>query len=215
MPKRSVGERIKEIRRMFRKPKGWVEVICGCMFAGKTEELLRRCNLVRIAGQELLVFQPAIDDRHGIGNVQSHNGQSVPAIVVGSSRELLKHVRLRPKTQVVAISEAQFFDLDLPVVCQKLVEVGIRVIIEGLDMDFRGEPFGPMPQHLAMAREVLKLKAICEVCRHPSPNATMTQRLINGQPALADSPVIQVGGKETYQARCADCHVVPKAKNKS
>lgn len=208
MPRRSVGERIREIRRMFRKPKGWIEVITGCMFAGKTEEFLRRCNLVCIAGQNLLVFQPAIDDRYGIGNVQSHNDRSMPAIVIKNSRELLKRVLAKPKTQVVGISEGQFFDLGLPDVCRKLVERGIRVIVEGLDMDFTGKPFGPMPQLLAMAKEVSKLTAICEICKRP--NATMTQRLINGKPAAADSPQVLVGGKETYQARCADCYIVPK-----
>jgi len=154
-----------------------------------------------------LVFQPAIDDRYGVGNIKSHNDRSMPAIVVGNSRELWKRVLANPKTQVVGISEGQFFDLDLPKVCRELVNLSIRVIVEGLDMDFRGEPFGPMPQLLAMAKEVSKLTAICEICK--SPEATMTQRLINGKPAPADSPVVLVGGKEAYQACCADCHIVP------
>ncbi|MCS7251377.1 MAG: thymidine kinase [Anaerolineae bacterium] len=185
---------------------GWVEVICGCMFSGKTEELIRRLRRAQIARQPIQVFKPVIDTRYGVERVRSHNGMDIEAIPVPNARAILEH--LRPETTVVGIDEAQFFDWEIADVVQELADRGIRVIVAGLDMDFRGEPFGPMPLLMAQAEQIDKLHAICVVCGSP---ATRTQRLINGRPARYDDPVILVGGSETYEARCRCCHLVPRA----
>ncbi len=184
---------------------GWVEVICGCMFSGKTEELIRRLRRAQIARQQVQVFKPLIDTRYGTERVRSHNGLDIEAIPVPHAQAILEH--LQPGTTVVGIDEAQFFDWEIADVVQELAERGIRVIVAGLDMDFRGEPFGPMPLLMAQAEQVDKLHAICVVCGAP---ATRTQRLINGRPARYDDPVILVGGSETYEARCRRCHIVPR-----
>lgn len=184
---------------------GWIEVVCGSMFSGKTEEMIRRVRRARIAKQQVQVFKPAIDDRYQAEHVSSHNGLHWEAVPVGSAREILG--RLEPDTTVVAVDEAQFFDWELSAVCNELAERGLRVILAGLDVDFRGEPFGPMPLLMAEAEEVTKLQAICVVCGAP---ASRTQRLIDGQPAAYDEPIILVGGSESYEARCRRCHQVPQ-----
>lgn len=184
---------------------GQIEVICGSMFCGKTEELIRRVRRAMIARQHVLVFKPAIDDRYSVEHVTSHNGQNVNAIAIETSQEILSIVT--DNITVVAIDEAQFFDAHLVNIAETLANRGIRVIIAGLDMDFRGEPFGPMPQLLCRAEEVLKLHAICVVCGEP---ANRTQRLINGQPARYDDPIILVGASESYEARCREHHIVIK-----
>lgn len=184
---------------------GHIEVICGSMFCGKTEELIRRVRRAIIARQHVLVFKPAIDDRYSVEHVTSHNGQNVNAIAIESSQEILSVVT--DNITVVAIDEAQFFDAHLVTIAETLANRGIRVIIAGLDMDFRGEPFGPMPQLLCRAEEVLKLHAICVICGEP---ANRTQRLINGQPARYDDPIILVGASESYEARCREHHIVIK-----
>jgi len=184
---------------------GWIELICGSMFSGKTEELIRRVRRAKIARQHVQVFKPALDTRYTIEAVTSHNGLGVEAVPVQSASEIEK--LLQPETNVVAIDEAQFFGWDIIEVCQKLADRGIRVIVAGLDMDFRGEPFGPMPVLMAQAEHVEKLQAICVVCGGP---ASRTQRLINGQPAAYDDPIILVGGSESYEARCRRCHQVPR-----
>jgi thymidine kinase len=183
---------------------GWIEVVCGSMFSGKTEELIRRVRRARIAKQKVQVFKPQIDIRYQVEKVSSHDGLAWEAIPVGHAREILE--RLEPDTTVVAVDEAQFFDWELSDVCQELAQRGLRVIAAGLDMDFRGEPFGPMPLLMAEAEEVTKLQAICVVCGAP---ASRTQRLINNLPAGYDEPVILVGGSESYEARCRTCHEVP------
>jgi thymidine kinase len=185
---------------------GYIEVICGSMFSGKTEELIRRVRRAQIARQQVQVFKPALDDRYGIEHVTSHNGVNVEAVSVDRANDILDLVE--PTTRVVAIDEAQFFDEAICAVCDTLTERGMRVIVAGLDMDFRGEPFGPMPLLLAQAEKVDKLRAICVVCGR---EASRTQRLINGQPAAFEDPVIMVGAKEVYQARCRHCHQVPRA----
>jgi len=185
--------------------KGWIEVICGSMFSGKTEELIRRVRRAQIAKQKVQVFKPRLDDRYQVEKVSSHNGMHLDAIVVREAKEILQLVE--PDTTVVAIDEGQFFDWTIADVCNFLADSGRRVIIAGLDMDFRGEPFGPMPLLMAQAEKVDKLQAICVVCGAP---ASRTQRLINGQPASYDDPVIMVGASEVYQARCRHCHQVPK-----
>ncbi len=183
---------------------GQIEVICGSMFSGKTEELIRRVRRASIARQKVQVFKPDIDDRYNIQRVTSHNGQDFGAIPVRDSAALL--ARVEPDTTVVAIDEAQFFDHGIVRVTNHLANNGVRVIIAGLDMDFRGEPFGPMPALLCRADEVQKLHAICMVCGE---NASRTQRLVNGQPARYDDPIILVGASEAYEARCREHHSVP------
>jgi thymidine kinase len=188
-----------------RQDNGWIEVICGSMFSGKTEELIRRVRRAQIARQKVQVFKPRLDDRYQFERVASHTGMHLDAIVVDGAREIPQLVA--PDTTVVVIDEGQFFDWTIADVCDFLADSGRRVIIAGLDMDFRGEPFGPMPLLMAQAERVDKLQAICVVCGAP---ASRTQRLINGQPASYDDPVIMVGAEEVYEARCRHCHQVPK-----
>jgi thymidine kinase len=184
---------------------GWIEIVCGSMFSGKTEELLRRVRRAEIARKRVQLFKPAIDNRYGQVRVASHNGVArEDAVVVACADELLSLVR--PDTDVVAIDEVQFFDMDIAAVCDTLADRGMCVIVAGLDQDFRGEPFGPMTQLLARAERVDKLNAICVTC---SASASRTQRLIDGKPARYDDPVILVGGSESYEARCRSCHEVP------
>ncbi|MEA3459489.1 MAG: thymidine kinase [Chloroflexota bacterium] len=190
---------------MERYKAGWIEVICGGMFAGKTEELIRRVRRAQIAKQKVQVFKPALDDRYTVEKVTSHTGVHFEATPVREAKEILE--LMENDTTVVAIDEAQFFDWTIADVCNALADRGIRVIVAGLDMDFRGEPFGPMPILMAQAEEVVKLHAICTVCGAP---ASRTQRLINGRPASYDDPIILVGAEEVYEARCRHCHKVPR-----
>ncbi len=190
------------------KLKGHVEVICGSMFSGKTEELIRRVRRAQIARQQVQVFKPALDDRYGIQRVTSHNGVTEEAVSVQCADEILNLIR--SDVHVVAIDEAQFFDDKVCAVCDTLTERGLRVIVAGLDMDFRGEPFGPMPQLMAQAETVDKLRAICVICGR---EASRTQRLIDGQPATYEDPVMLVGAKEVYEARCRKCHEVPRGRS--
>jgi thymidine kinase len=185
---------------------GWIEVICGGMFAGKSEELLRRIRRAEIARQPVQVFKPAIDDRYGVDVVASHNGMRREAMIVPGPREILGQIQL--ETRVVAIDEAQFFAPALAHVCSELANRGLRVIVAGLDLDFRGEPFGSIPRLLAQAEYVDKLHAICQEC---GAVACRTQRLIDGQPANYHDPVVLIGASEVYEARCRDCHRVPGA----
>ncbi len=183
---------------------GRIEVICGSMFCGKTEELIRRLRRAIIARQKVKVFKPEIDDRYGIQRITSHSGQSVEAIAVEESADILRLAN--GDATVVAIDEAQFFDAGIVSVVQRLAEeFDIRVIIAGLDTDFRGEPFGAMPRLLSIAEEVIKLQAICVVCGEA---ASRTQRLVNGRPAAFDDPIIMVGAQESYEARCRQHHEV-------
>ena len=191
---------------MYNKPTGgWIEVVCGSMFSGKTEELIRRVRRAQIARQKVQVFKPAIDTRYTEREVMSHNGMQVEAVPVEDTAQL--RALIKPDTTVVALDEAQFFDDDVVLLCEELAHREVRVIVAGLDMDFRGEPFGPMPTLMARAEQVDKLQAICVVCGGP---ASRTQRLINGQPAAYDDPVILVGASEVYEARCRGCHVVSR-----
>ncbi len=182
---------------------GRVEVIAGCMFSGKSEELIRRLKRARIARQKVQVFKPSLDTRYSEIDVVSHNGEKISAVPVKNSTKITEKVS--PDTDVVGIDEAQFFDKGIVSVANDLANRGIRVILAGLDMDFRGEPFGPMPELLAIAEEVQKLHAICTVCGE---DATRTQRLINGKPANYDDPVIMLGASEKYEARCRKHHYV-------
>jgi len=188
-----------------RRDGGWIEVISGVMYSGKSEELIRRVRRALIARRNVQVFKSHLDDRYGgIGRVSSHVGGTVEAIPVSTSREVAE--RITPLTQVVAIDEVQFLDAGIVQVVNSLADEGRRVIVSGTDMDFRGQPFGPMPALLAIAEQVDKLHAICVICGEL---ATRNQRLIAGNPARAEGPTIQVGGSESYEARCRRCHVVP------
>ncbi len=188
---------------MSRHTKGRIELVCGSMFSGKTEELIRRIRRAVIAKQEVQVFKPAIDQRFHVQKVTSHNGLGVEAHPVAVSADIL--AQLHPQTTVVAIDEVQFFDEGVIEICEILAEQGKRVICAGLDMDFRGEPFGPMPQIMARAEDVDKLHAICVIC---GDEASRTQRLIDGRPAAYDDPIVLVGAAEVYEARCRECHEV-------
>lgn len=183
---------------------GWIEVVCGGMFSGKTEELIRRARRAQIARQEVQVFKPALDNRYEVEKLASHDGVSLDAVSVEDARQIL--ALLGPDTQVVIVDEAQFFDRSIVDVCASLADGGKRIIVAGLDTDFRGEPFGPVPLLMAEAEVVDKLQAICVVCGAP---ATRTQRLIDGRPASYEDPIVMVGASEVYEARCRNCHEVP------
>ena len=184
---------------------GSLIVITGSMFSGKTEELIRRIRRALHAHRSAQVFKPTIDTRSENTEIRSHNGVPHEALPVSTSEELLGKVE--ETTNVVAIEEAQFFDEGIIEVCRRLADAGNEVIAAGLDMDFRGEPFGPMPRLLAEADEVVKLRAICARCGR---EASRSQRLIDGRPAPVSAPTILIGAEESYQARCRHCHEVPE-----
>jgi thymidine kinase len=184
---------------------GSIEVITGSMFSGKTDELIRRLRRATIARQKVQVFKPAIDVRYAVEKVTSHAGTDFAAIPIQKAAEIRD--RLEEDTTVLAIDEAQFFDDEVVAVARELAEFGLRVLVAGLDTDFRGEPFGPMPTLMAQAERVDKLQAICMKCGEP---ASRTQRLVNGQPAHYDDPVVIVGASELYEARCRAHHEVPR-----
>ena len=188
---------------------GKLEVITGCMFAGKTEELLRRVERARIARKKVLLLKPTLDTRYSEEEVVTHYGRSLPCKRIPpdfswEDLERVAGVELQ-EADVVAFDEAHFFGKGFPRICEELVARGKRVIVAGLDLNFRAEPFGPMPELLALADEVTKLQAVCVVCGKP---ATRSQRLVNGEPARG-GPEILVGGLESYEARCRDCYVPP------
>lgn len=182
---------------------GWIEVICGPMFAGKTEELIRRVIRMDYAKKNYIIFKPTIDNRYSESEVVSHNKRKVNAICVTSSAEIDKF--LTDEHEAVIIDEVQFFDEAVVEKAHELAEKGLRVIVGGLDCDFRGVPFNNVAQLLARAEKVTKLTAICVCC---GDEATKTQRIINGMPAKYDDPIILVGEKESYESRCRKCHVV-------
>ncbi|MGR9048476.1 thymidine kinase [Halobacillus faecis] len=186
------------------KQSGWVELICGSMFSGKSEELIRRVRRATFGNLTVRVYKPAIDDRYKEDAVVSHNGTSVMARPVKSSLDILQHVT--DEVDVVGIDELQFFDEHIVEVVECLADKGIRVIVAGLDTDFRGEPFGKMPEMMALSESVTKLNAICPICGSP---ASRTQRLIDGAPASYDDPIILVGASESYEPRCRHHHAVP------
>lgn len=182
---------------------GWVEVICGPMFAGKTEELIRRVTRMEYAKKNFVVFKPLIDNRYSKDEVVSHSRYKKNAINISSPKEIYSHLSL--DTQAVVIDEVQFFDESMIETIQDLANHGLRVICAGLDLDFKGKPFGIIPSLLAIAERVTKLTAICMVCGE---EATRTQRIIDGHEAYIDDPVVLVGAKESYEARCRKCHKV-------
>lgn len=184
---------------------GWIEVISGVMFSGKSEELLRRVRRAVIAKRTVQVFKSHLDERYGgLASVSTHDGGMIPSEPISTSAELMEKVR--PETAVVAVDEVQFLDQGVVDVANALADRGLRVILAGTDMDFRGAPFGALPALLAIAERVDKLHAICVRCGQL---ATRNQRLIDGRPAAAEGPTIKVGGMESYEARCRACHEVP------
>lgn len=187
------------------KDHGWVEVIVGPMYSGKSEELIRRIRRTKIAKQKVQVFKPEIDNRYSKVDVVSHCGGKADAVPVKNSSEILSI--LEADTQVVAIDEVQFFDEGIIEIITTLADNNKRVICAGLDTDFRGVPFGSIPTLLAIAEFVDKIQAICVVCGNP---ATRTQRLINGKPAKYEDPIVLIGATESYEARCRKCHIVPR-----
>ncbi len=191
----------------FHAPGGWIEVIAGVMFSGKTEELMRRVRRATIARKHVQVFKSHLDDRYaGLWAVASHDQNTFRAIPVDSSLQISQ--RVDPMAHVIAIDEAQFLDAGIVDVCSSLAERGRCVIVAGTDTDFRGEPFGAMPQLMAVAEQVDKLHAICVLC---GGSACRNQRLIDGKPAPYTSPTIMVGAADSYEARCRACHVVPRS----
>src|SRR5687768_7737842 len=185
---------------------GWIEVVAGVMFSGKSEELLRRVRRATIARKRVQVFKSHLDTRYaGLFRVSSHDGRSAEAIPVDSSAQIAQ--RIDAAAHVIAIDEAQFLDARVVALATSLAERGRRVILAGTDTDFRGEPFGAMPQLMAVAELVDKLHAICVLCGAP---ASRNQQLIDGRPARYDSPVIMVGSADSYEARCRHCHEIPR-----
>ena len=184
---------------------GSIEIITGSMFSGKTDELIRRLQRARIARQNVRVFKPSLDGRYGKNKLTSHAGSEFEATPLSECGDILG--RVTPDITVVAVDEAQFFGSEIAYVCNTLAERGIRVLVAGLDQDFRGEPFGSMPVLFALAERVDKLHAICMECGE---DASRTQRLIDGRPANYADPVVMVGGEESYEARCREHHVVPR-----
>ena len=186
---------------------GWLEVISGCMFAGKTEELIRRIKVLEYAKKKIAVFKPKIDNRYSDENIVSHAGSSVKSFSIGKAHEIFNYID--DSYDVIAIDEVQFFDEEIVEICDYFADKGKRVMVAGLDMDFRGVPFGVMPQLFTHAEFVTKLTAVCTKCGAP---ATRSQRLINVKPAKYDDPIILVGASEQYEARCRHCHEVPGKK---
>ena len=187
---------------------GWIETITGSMFSGKSEELIRRLRRGIYAKQKVIVFKPAIDDRYHKEKVVSHDGNEIEAINISTSREILNQDL--DNVDVIGIDEVQFFDGEIVNIVEQLAKNGHRVVVAGLDIDFRGEPFEPMPKLLAVSEQVTKLQAVCAVCGSPS---SRTQRLINGEPAKIDDPIILVGANESYEPRCRAHHIVAPSEN--
>lgn len=189
------------------KQSGWIEVICGSMFSGKSEELIRQIRHVLLAKQNIIVFKPKIDTRYAEKEIVSHNGNKVTAIPIDKPQNIMDY--LTDEIDVVAIDEVQFFDNTIINIVQELANKGYRVIVAGLDQDFRGEPFHPMPELMAISEQITKLHAVCAVCGAP---ASRTQRLINQQPAHYDDDIVVLGAFEAYEPRCRHCHKVLKDK---
>ncbi len=189
---------MEETEQYYYKPKGQIEIICGSMFSGKTEELIRRLRRAQIAKQKVSIFKPIVDNRFSKEEIVSHSEQRIPSTIVESAKQI---IALAKEAEVIGIDEAQFFDNDLVLVCEQLAGQGKRVIVAGLDTDYRGEPFEPMPQLLAIAEYITKTLAICMKCGAP---ANRSQRLTK------DDNLVAVGATELYEARCRSCFEVFK-----
>jgi thymidine kinase len=200
---KTTADRLSRIAAVIRIPPqrgGWLEVICGPMFSGKSEEMIRRLRRAEIAGQRVVIFKPRIDDRYDVDDVVSHAGARMRAVPVSSVAEIVTHAH---GCDVVGIDEAQFLGDGVVATALDLAERGVRVVVAGLDQDFRRLPFGPMPSLLTHAEFVDKLQAVCHRCGGP---ATTTQRLVDGRPAPYSGETVVVGAAEQYEARCRTCH---------
>jgi thymidine kinase len=186
--------------------KGKIELICGPMFSGKSTELIRLVDRLTIAGEQCVIFKPKIDNRYTPDKVCTHSKIERGCVVIREPSEIVDYLKMHRDISVVAVDEAQFFDNEITKVLESISNAGYDVLIAGLDKNFRGEPFGPMQELICLAEYVHKLTAVCNVCGN---DASYTQRIINGQPADYNSPTILVGEKDTYQARCRECHEVP------
>lgn len=192
---------------MFENRKvGWIECICGSMFSGKSEELLRRIKRGLIAKQKILLFKPTIDNRYIADKVSTHNGNSYDSICINNAIEIYDYIK-NDSYDIIGIDEVQFFDKNIITIINDLADRGIRVIVAGLDMDFKGEPFFPVPEIMAISEIVTKLHAVCSVC---GCEASRSQRLIDGKPAKYNDPIVVVGASESYEARCRHCHKIEK-----
>jgi len=190
-----------------KKNKGKLEVVCGPMFSGKSEELMRRLRRAKIARQNVIIFKPKIDTRYIAGNIVSHDGNKLDAFPIEELSDILEMATYN-KATVIGIDEAQFFTQSIINIICTLIEQGKRVVVAGLDLDYRGVPFGPMPTLLAIADTITKLQAICNIC---GIDAHFTQRIVDSKPApFDDKLIIKIGGQESYQARCRSCHVIDK-----
>ena len=185
---------------------GWIECICGSMFSGKSEELLRRIKRGVIAKQKILLFKPSIDNRYEENMVSTHNGNSYESVNIDKAEQIYNYI-IDKKYDIIGIDEVQFFDEKIVEVINKLADDGIRVIVAGLDMDFKAEPFHPMPEIMAVSEMVTKLHAVCNKC---GKEASRSQRLIDGEPARYDDPIVVIGASESYEARCRHCHEIKR-----
>ncbi|WP_314989056.1 thymidine kinase [uncultured Gemella sp.] len=185
---------------------GWIECICGSMFSGKSEELLRRIKRGVIAKQKVLLFKPSIDNRYKENMVSTHNGNSYESVNIDKAEQIYDYI-IDKKYDIIGIDEVQFFDEKIVEVINKLADDGIRVIVAGLDMDFKAEPFHPMPEIMAVSEMVTKLHAVCNKC---GKEASRSQRLIDGEPARYDDPIVVIGASESYEARCRHCHEIKR-----
>ena len=185
---------------------GWIECICGSMFSGKSEELLRRIKRGVIAKQNVLLFKPSIDNRYEENQVSTHTGNSFESVNIDKAEQIYDYV-IDKEYDIIGIDEVQFFDDKIIEVINKLADDGIRVIVAGLDMDFKAEPFHPMPEIMAISEMVTKLHAVCNKC---GKEASRSQRLINGEPAKYDDPIVVIGASESYEARCRHCHEIKR-----
>ena len=185
---------------------GWIECICGSMFSGKSEELLRRVKRGVIAKQNVLLFKPFIDNRYEENKVSTHNGNTFESVNIDKSEEIYDYIKDK-KYDIIGIDEVQFFDENIVEVINNLADDGVRVIVAGLDMDFKAEPFYPMPKIMAISEMVTKLHAVCNKC---GKEASRSQRLINGEPAKYDDPIVVIGASESYEARCRHCHEIKR-----
>ena len=185
---------------------GWIECICGSMFSGKSEELLRRIKRGVIAKQNVLLFKPSIDNRYEKNKVSTHNGNSFESVNIDKAEQLYDYV-IDKEYDIIGIGEVRFFADKIIEVINKLADDGIRVIVAGLDMDFKAEPFHPMPEIMAISEMVTKLHAVCNKC---GKEASRSQRLINGEPAKYDDPIVVIGASESYEARCRHCHEIKR-----
>ena len=187
---------------------GFIEVVCGCMFAGKTEEIIKRIRVLEYAKKNVVAIKPTIDNRYSESQIASLAGNFTKCVCVKpDDMDFFKGLIDDKSVDVVVIEEVQFFDFEIVDICEKLAQAKKRVIVCGLDMDFKGEPFKVTAALLAKAEFVTKLSAVCQVCGAP---ATRTQRLIDGKPAKYDDPIVLVGASECYQARCRKCHQIIK-----